>query len=56
MMIRFCFICLLGILFFLVSCNGLETTEVEYETGQHPKEFERHVVKTVGCNYLLYLP
>ena len=44
------------VLFLFSDCEELETAKVAYKVGQYPKEFEKQIIITVGCKYLLYLP
>jgi predicted peptidase len=51
--------CVLGLLLvvcFAVGCERLETTKVTYQAGQYPKDFEKQIMTTLTCKYLLYLP
>lgn len=45
---------------FLIGCAQMEKEEMAFDLiergGQHTKTFEKTVTKTLGCNYLLFLP
>ena len=49
----FILILILGLFF---GCEPRETSKVVYESGQRPKDFEKQIIRTVECKYLLYLP
>ena len=53
---RNCVFGLLLIVFLAIGCERQETTKVTYQLGQYPKEFEKQIMITVGCKYLLFLP
>jgi predicted peptidase len=51
-------ICIVYIFTFLVGCAQMEKSKMKSQpaAGQHPCAFEKKIRKTVGCNYLLFLP
>lgn len=45
---------------FLIGCAQMEKTKIKPDPilspGQHPQAFEKKIIKTVRCKYLLFLP